>query len=410
MNRVIIINLLIVLGLFFQSCEKNDLVETEPILIQLNEKGKSLVNATSNFGIEVFQKTGITETDKKNWMISPYSISIVLAMTYNGANGDTKVAIENVLGIGGLSTEDVNINYKQITDALLTVDKNVELSIANSIWYRNTFSVLQDFIEHNDNFYNAQVSALDFDDSGAVDIINSWVAANTNQKISSIINEINAESIMFLINAIYFKGVWKYQFDLSLNDFHNFYYEDGTVKQIEMMTQTAEIKQFANEDIIMVELPYGQGNWVMDLILPSDTKSADEIISDFTPVNWNNWTGALSSPDAVSITFPSFKFDYDATLNTILTSLGMGIGFNPYSADFSKINSDGQLYISEVKHKTFIEVNEQGTEAAAATSVGIGVTSIGGNGIIFDKPFLFIIREVSTGTIMFMGKVGDPVR
>jgi len=401
--------LIIFVFVSFVACNKSETLSPSPDYIWLNDNGKELIQATTDFGFDLLKKTAINEAQQANWMISPMSVSLALAMTYNGANGDTKTAFENTLKLNELSIDDVNINYKQIVDALLNVDNNVELSIANSIWYRNTFSVLQNFIETNTDFYDATVRSIDFNLPSAKDEINNWVSDNTNHKIESIVDEINAESVMFLINAIYFNGKWKYQFNPDENTYQIFTYDDGTTKSIEMMNQTADLKRFSNQEINMVELSYGRGNWVMDLILPTEGR-VNELISGISIDKWKSWIAGLSEPVKTNITFPLFKFDYDATLNPVLESLGLNVAFSPYEADFSKINTDGQIFISNVKHKTFIEVNEAGTEAAAATSVEIGLTSIGNENIVFNKPFLFIIREISTEAILFVGKVGEPER
>jgi serine protease inhibitor len=412
MKKTLILTFAIAFFAFAQSCNKSDNAnpKKEPVAIQLSEKSEKLVQNSSDFGIELFKAIENTEKLRVNWMISPLSVSFALAMTYNGANEDTKLDMENTLRLNGLTTEEINAGYKQLSELLLDVDNNVDISIANSIWYRNTFTVLQDFITTNQQYYNAEVNALDFSDAnGAKDIINNWVAENTNDKIESIVDQIDPGTVMFLINAIYFKGAWKYTFDESENvqlPFTN--YADYT-ESIEMMTQTTDLRNYRDEEITMVELPYGQGNWVMDLMLPASDLSTNQLILSLTKDKWETWVNNLSEPVETTLTFPPFKFEYEETLNGMLASMGMGVAFSD-QADFSKINGTGGLQISEVKHKTFIEVNEQGTEAAAVTSVGMELTSIGGGGIVFNKPFLFVIREQVTGTILFIGKVGNPER
>ena len=178
-----------------------------------------------------------------------------------------------------------------------------------------------------------------------------------------------------------------------------------------MLSQTAMLKSFFNDEVTVVELPYGSGNWVMDLIMPGEGNSIDDLIKNFSETNLNMWLDEMSDPGETSIIVPPFKFGYEEVLNDILKSMGMAIAFNPNEADFSRIAAEKQLYISELKHKTYIEVNEEGTEAAAVTSVEMNFTSVGDDSpIIFDRPFLFVIWEVSSGVMFFMGKVGDPER
>jgi len=411
MKKTLILTLAIALLTITYSCNKSDNANPnyEPVDIQLNEKTKKVLTNSSDFGIELFKAIESTEELRKNSMISPLSVSLALAMTYNGADGDTKTAMQNTLGFSDLTADEINNSFKQLSDALIDVDNKVDISIANSIWYRNTFNVLQDFIITNQDYYYAEVNALDFNDAGAKDIINSWVAENTQQKIKKIVDEISPQTVMFLINAICFKGVWKYTFDKSKNVQLPFTNYAGSTENIEMMTQTTDLRRFENDEITMVELPYGQGNWVMDLILPAENLSTNDIIVSLTNDKWNSWVNGMGEPTETTITFPPFKFEYEETLNSMLASMGMDIAFTDH-ADFTKINSNGGLQISKVKHKTFIEVNEQGTEAAAVTSVEINLTSVGNNEVTFNRPFLFVIREQITGTILFIGKVGEPER
>lgn len=392
------------------SC-KNELPEFEFKDIKLNKVGEQLVESDNSFGINLFKLLMDNRNETKNLMISPLSVSLALTMAYNGADAETKTAMENTLQFEGLSTDDININNQHLSETLMSVDDRVDFKIANSIWYRDGFSVLPNFISTNENFYNAEVSALDFSDPGSKDIINNWVADKTNNKISEIVEDIPSDIVMYLINAIYFKGSWKYQFDKSENQMKPFYLFDGTKKNVEMMTQTADLKKMANEDFYLIELAYGQGNFVMDFFLPHDDKNVSDILVNLNAENWNNWMNLLNQPSETTIVLPPFKFEYEQSLNDVLSTMGMGVAFNENEADFSKINADNQLFISEVKHKTFIELNEEGTEAAAVTSVSIGLTSVGPGGeIVFDKPFMFAIREVSTGAILFLGIVENPER
>jgi len=408
MSLIIKIASIILFLSVFPSCKKDPTI-LKFKEIELNTVGKQLVKSDNSFGFELMKI--VTENQTENTMVSPLSVSLALSMVYNGADTETKTAMENTLRLNGLTTDEINTNNKYLSEALINVDSKLEFSIANSIWYRNEFSVLPDFINTNKDFYNAEVSALDFSQPASMNTINRWVADNTNNKITKIVENIPSDVVMYLINAIYFKGIWKYQFDKSKNITKPFYFTDGSKDDVEMMLQEADLKTLWNESFYLVELPYGQGNFVMDLFLPSDDKNVSDIIEELNPENWEVWTNSLTEAHKTTIILPPFKFEYEKSLNEILISMGMGIAFDSNNADFSKINTNNQLFISEVKHKTFIELNEEGTEAAAVTSVSVGVTSVGPGGeIIFDKPFLFAIREVSTGVILFLGIVESPVR
>ena len=344
-------------------------------------------------------------------MISPLSVSLALAMTYNGADGDTKEAMKKTLELYGLTVDEINENYKILIDALASVDPKVLMSIANSIWYRQTFEVEQDFINVNENYFNAEVSPLDFNDPDAVTTINNWVAGKTKNKITEILDAIPADAVMYLINAIYFKGIWKYEFDESDTEEKPFYLSDGTTKDVPMMIQEASFNYLSNDILQAVEMPYGAGNYSMIILLPQYNKSLDDIIDQLSNENWNKWLSEFYEAEKLQIHLPKFKFEYKNQLNDELKNMDMGIAFDPEYADFSKINSTWQLFISRVIHKSFIEVNEEGTEAAAVTLVEMNYTSFGGEtGIHFyvNQPFIFAIKEKYTNTIIFMGKVMEP--
>ncbi len=410
MRTTLFLLLIILVG--FTSCENNVTekpVLNEPLKLNINRTTKSLVTSSANFGIDLVNKVAEFETKKENWMISPLSVTIALAMTYNGANGETKKAMEKTLKFKGIDINEINANLKDLIEKLTSVDKRVELDIANSIWYRQNFTVIPDFIKVNKDFYDAEVSELDFSSPAAKDIINKWVADKTDDKIETIIKEIDGSVIMYLINAIYFKGEWKYSFNPKDNYKGTFYCKDGSNKSTEMMKLKANFRHFGNKDISLLEMPYGQGNWVIDMVIPNNNKSIEEIMKALTADEWNLWIKSLSKPAETAVHLPPFKFDYEIELIKCLDALGMGIAFG-LSADFTKINSGGGLYISKVKHKTFIELNEKGTEAAAVTAVELRKNSAVGNSFYFNKPFMFAIREVSTNTIAFIGKVGKPER
>jgi len=408
--KKIIIPALLILFLGY-SCEENN-PEPDPNEIELTQKGKVLVEADNLFGIKLFKEVLQAEEPETNVMISPLSVSLALAMTYNGADGDTKAAMEETLGLAGLTTDQINKNYKFLIDALSSVDPKVLMSIANSIWYKHTFPVEQDFIDVNQNYYYAEVLPLDFGDPGAVNIINNWIANKTNDLITEVLDFIPPDAVMYLINAIYFKGIWKFEFDEAETEEEPFYLSDETTKDVPMMVQEESFNYLSNDWVQAVEMPYGQGNYSMIVLLPQTGKTLDEVIDALSNETWNNWLGDFHKEEKVVIHLPRFKFEYENLLKEELISMGMGIAFDPGYADFSKINPNRQLCISRVIHKSFIEVNEEGTEAAAVTVVEIIETSAGGETFIsfhVNQPFLFAIREKYTNTIIFIGRVMEPM-
>ena len=302
----LIIPALFILLLGF-SCEKTEVEEPGPKEINLTQKGKILVEADNLFGINLFQEVLEAEEPEKNVMISPLSVSLALAMTYNGADGDTKEAMEKTLELNGLTVDEINENYKMLIDALASVDPKVLMSIANSIWYEQTFEVEQDFINVNQNYFNAEVSPLDFNNPDAVITINNWVADKTNEKITEIINEIPPLAVMYLINAIYFKGIWKYEFDESDTEEKPFYLSDGTTKDVPMMVQEASFNYFSNDFIQAVEMPYGTGNYSMIIMLPQYNKTLHDIIDQLSNENWNSWLSEFYEAEKVQIHLPNLS-------------------------------------------------------------------------------------------------------
>ena len=334
-KRFIIPALLILL--LGYSCEET-VYEPGPKEINLTQKGKILVEADNQFGIKLFKEVLKSEEPDKNVMISPLSVSLALAMTYNGADGDTKTAMEKTLELTGLTVDEINENYKMLIHALSSADPKVLMSIANSIWYRHTFEVEQDFISVNQNYYYAEVSPLDFGHPDAVKIINSWIADKTKDKITKVLDSIPIDAVMYLINAIYFKGIWKYEFDESNTEEEPFYLDDGTTKNVPMMVQEASFNYLSNDLIRAVELPYGYGNYSMIILLPRENKILDDVIDQLSNENWNKWLSEFQSEVPVQIHLPRFKFEYKNLLKDELTNLEMGIAFDPFQADFSKIN------------------------------------------------------------------------
>lgn len=400
-----ILLLFVILSLF--SCNKVE-VKKDPIPIEISQKAQEILSASNQFGFEILQKA-FEESGDNNLMISPLSITQALSMTYNGANGETKTAFENVLHYEGQTTAEVNQAALDLTTALLEVDPKVDIKIANSIWYRQGFSVEQDFINANQTYYNAEVSELDFSNPASKDIINNWVDEKTNHKIDKIVDNINADDIMFLINAIYFKGAWKAEFDKNDTEEKPFYLADGSTKNVAMMKIENDFSVYFEPDYSAIDLPYGQGNYSMVVLLPNDDSSLNELINQLDNEEWNTLMQSMGEPSAWNLELPKFKFEYENTLNNELIDLGLGVAFSDL-ADFTRINKNGGLKISRVKHKTFVEVNEEGTEAAAVTSVVMELTSVGPNTntFIIDHPFLFVIKEKYTNAILFIGTVTDP--
>lgn len=396
-------------AILFAAC---NIVDDEGIYteIELTEKSAQLVEANNEFGLELFQKVYNAEIEYENVMVSPLSVSLALAMTYNGAKGETKIAMEETLKLYGLTPDEINTSYQTLIEALKSLDKKVILEIANAIFYRDDFSVEPDFVSINQNFYDAEVSSLNFDSPGALKTINGWVAEKTHDKIETILKQITPDNVMFLLNAIYFKGIWQSEFEKKNTEKKNFFLENGSTIQTDFMHQENSVLYDETELFQAVQLPYGQGNFSMSVFLPQANKSLHDVTENLTNENWKLWMENFSERN-VSIQLPRFNYKYEIKLNDILSAMGMEIAFTG-GADFTGINKNGKLYIDYVKHKSFIEVNEEGTEAAAVTVVAVNRLSAGGGGSIpfnVNRPFLFAISEKSTGAILFVGTVKNPL-
>ena len=377
--------------------------------IKLSKTDNSVVAASNQLGFDLMKNLVINSDEHKNLLISPLSISYALSMSYNGAKADTKTEMARCLNLDDLPISDVNESFSHLTESLQNADEKVTMEIANSLWYHNTFEVQDDFIEVNQNYYDAQVSPLDFSGSDAVKTINNWVANKTRDKIDKIINSIDPLDVMFLINAVHFNGQWKYKFDEEKTSEEPFYTRNNEEIQVPTMEVDDDFLYMENEYCSGVELPYGDGNFTMILLLPDKDKHPEDIITNLSAQSWNS---LISEADSMEkhIYLPKFKFSYKKGLKQTLQNLGMKKAFNSDSANFDKINPDAQdLHISKVTHKSFIDVNEKGTEAAAVTSVTIGVTSVGPSNVLrFNRPFVFAIREQSTNTIVFSGIIEKP--
>jgi len=307
--------------------------------------------------------------------------------------------------------QQINETYLKLMTEMVPVDQRVILEIANSVWVEKRLIVKEPFITALETWYKAEARDIDVTDPDAVDMVNAWIAEKTHDKITDMLDYLDPDLAMLLINAIYFNGKWRYQFDEDDTSDEPFYVTPTSPRNVPMMHQTENLKAAKPDNVTIVEIPYGQGNYTMVAVLPDENVTTCEVADALTPALWQDWIEMLAgSTREVELSMPRFKYKYKRLLNDDLIGMGMGIAFNP-SADFSNISGQG-LWISRVLHEAFIETNEEGTEAAAATIVEM-VRSTSGTTpptlkVNIDHPFLYFIRETSTGTIVFMGRVGDP--
>ncbi len=398
--------LMLVFAVIVQCSEKASEPPDEP-LRPLTAAEQQITESAGKFGLKVFREV-IQSEPGKNVFISPLSISMALGMAYNGAEGTTEDAMQTTLELAGLTEQEINEAYRSLIDLLTELDPDVIFEIANSIWHRPEFPAKQGFIDVNRTYFDAEVTALDFGRPDAADIMNGWVDEKTHGKISEVIQPpINALTMMFLINAVYFKGTWTTQFDPKNTHDDRFELEDGSTAMCDMMMLEHEFSYFENDVFQAIILPYGNQEFSMTVFLPRPSVSTDSLISLFTEENWNSWLGSFGTATG-ELHLPKFRLEYNISLNAVLSALGMGVAFDPSEADFTGIAERSDLHISQVVHKTFVEVDEEGTVAAAVTVVEIGITSVTPPLMYVNRPFVFVIRDRHSQSILFIGRVLDP--
>lgn len=363
------------------------------------------VAAGNDFSLSLFRAVNAATPAAKNVALSPFSASVALGMTMNGAAGDTYDAMRGTLGFTGQSETEINTAYRDLWALLASLDPSVQLTSANAIFHRNTMDVAPTFAQLSHDYFGATVRGLDFDDQpGSLAAINGWASENTNGRIPEVLQGIGREQVMFLLNALYFKGEWRSRFDVANTRPGDFRGADGVSRTIPLMHARDMPIMLGGDATAMVgELPYGNGSYAMTILLPPAGQSVDELVDGLTPERWSALLATLQK-DSRQVTLPRFTLTFSDLLNEPLDRLGMGIAFTD-AANFSRLFTPPRgLCIDFVKQDVFLAVDEAGTEAAAVTTVGIGVTSMPA-AFVVDRPFVFAIRERLTGTILFIGTV-----
>ncbi|MGF1519241.1 MAG: serpin family protein [Nodosilinea sp.] len=369
-----------------------------------------LTQAHLDFGFALFDQLRQASPDE-NVLVSPTSVALALAMAYNGAGGETQTAIANALKLHGLDIDQINQGNQALTQYLTQLDPEVALEIANSLWVNQDLPVRADYIAQMQASYAAEVAALEFGTPAATDRINNWVKEHTRDRIPTIVDELPPDQLLVLVNAVYFKGAWSEAFEPEQTRDRSFTLANGETIQHPLMAQQGDYLYLETDQFQAVSLPYGNESLSFEVILPAQGTDLTELSAQLTPENWQGWMGDLRSRPG-EIQLPKFQFDYEADLIPALQALGMGIAFEPGQADFSGL-SEVEAFINQVRHKTFIEVNEAGTEAAAATAIGIMPTSLpmppeDPFEMVVDRPFVAAIRDRNTGALLFVGAIVDP--
>lgn len=404
-NDLTFIILLLFLSILFARCSKNDgIPEKELPPFSTVTRGKEVVKKNNEFTFKIFKK--IEEGNQENnTFFSPVSLSLALAMTYNGAEAETKQAFENTLLYNDFNRAEINSVNKKLIEYLSDDSSGSQFNIANSIWMNKNFEIKQTFIDVVKDDYDAEASKLDFSSANSVNTINSWVSDKTQGKITKIIEQTDPNSAIYLINALYFKGLWKNKFKKSETEAMPFVNSTET-KNVDMMQLEETVPYYENEVFSSIQLPYKNDKFSMTVLLPKDTKTIQDIYDNLTEENFTNWNSSFEGKK-VKVYLPKFKFSFEQGLNDILIASGLENAFSN-NADFSSLTTT-DVQITKVLQKTFVDVNEEGTEASAVTVVGVGTTSVGPSPVFkADKPFVFLITDNSTNSICFIGKINMP--
>lgn len=376
---------------------------------------RTLIASTGDFGFRLLGELRAEERASAegatNVFISPLSASMVLGMGVNGARGATREGMKEALGIEELSLEEANRSYRDLIELLRGLDPRVEFLLGNSVWVREGFPIRPAFTSDVEEFFDAGTFEVDFADSATADSINGWVEASTDGEIEQLVTPRMIDGLVALLaNAVYFRGDWRTPFDPDDTSSGAFRRPDGSTVQVPLMeNQNIDGARFARtEDFSAADLPYGGSAFSMTVVLPPEGVAVDSLVralGDRGAAGWSEIVDSLE-PGPQKVVLPRLDLSYEKVFNDALRALGMVDAFDASRADFSRLAEgarDGGLHLDWVKQKSVVRVDEQGTEAAAAT--GAGVSSLP---VRADRPFVMAIRERLSGTVLFVGVVVDP--
>ena len=363
-----------------------------------------IVEGANAFAFDLVREATRALSPDSNAFLSPLSAAMALSMALNGANGETWTAMRAALRLDGMQEADIDQGYRALLALLRGLDSRTEMRVANSLWGHSTLPLEAAFTEAGRTFFEAEVATLDFGSPEALTAINGWVDRATSGRIPRLLEEVSPQEVLFLINAIYFKGKWRTAFDVRDTRAAPFRGADGRERVAQLMALKDELRYDETEAYQAVDLLYGNGAFAMTVLLPKAGRSPAQLLAALDPESWSALASRFEERD-VALLLPRFRVEYGRKLKEDLAALGMGIAFDA-SADFSRIAdvAPDRLYITRVDQKTFVEVNEEGTEAAAATAVGVGRTSAPVPvEMRVDRPFAFAIRERLSGAVLFLG-------
>ena len=374
---------------------------------ELTAAEHKVIDASNAFALSLFARINVAQRDS-NVFISPLSASMALGMALNGAAGQTFDQMRSALQFGTASQQEINDGYKSLIALLSSLDPAVKMQIANAIWYQSNFPFNQSFLDDGKTFFDAEIRGLNFADVPAsLAAINGWVNTKTNGKIPTILDSIDPDLVMFLVNAIYFNGSWRTKFDPALTTDAQFQPATGAAQAVKLMHRNGKMHYAETSTFQAVDLPYGDSSFTMTVVLPKQGQTVETLAASLTSTAWQTLAASFV-PTTVDLFLPKLKLSYERQLKPDLQALGMLAAFVPNGADFTKMSTTRgrDLYVKFVKQKTFVDVNEEGTEAAAVTGIGIGVTSAPLTVTMrVDRPYIFVLRERLSGTVLFVAKI-----
>jgi len=393
---------------FLSGCSKSSDTPTRNSPVKTISVAPEVASNVSNFAFNFFNVLQQTQPKTDNIFVSPLSLHMDLGMLLNGANGNTYTQLQNALNLNGLSISEINQAYQTLLQDLPNVDNQVQLTLANAMWYENSYSIKSGYVDTLKNYFQSPATAAPFDASTA-DAVNQWASEKTNGKINNVTSAKEVQDlVMLLVNALYFKGNWASQFDKNATQPQTFTMENGTTKQVQMMQQINTFVYSQKATYSAIRLPYGNGQFSMTILLPTQGNTIESVMNNFTAANWNAFQQDTLK-QSVQVGLPRFTIPaYNVDLNTTLQSMGVTDAFSKSNADFSTISAI-KLFVSLVKQFTYLNVDETGTEAAAVTVIGTQTTSAPIQPTFTcDHPFGFIISEKTSNTILFMGRIMNP--
>jgi len=330
-----------------------------------------------------------------------------LGMLLNGAEKETAQEIQKALKMDDVALSELNAAYKILINDLPVADSKVSLGLANSVWYRSDFTVENNFQSVLKSAFESEITGLPFDDA-AKDCINKWASDKTNGRIKKVLDQISPNHVMFLLNALYFKGDWKFKFDPKKTENTPFKLENGQSKNVKMMFASSDFKTGSGGNYDAIQLPYANGQFNMTLLVPKGQNTVDDVLRGVTGDGWSQLNSKMTER-GVTVGLPKFTLGYSGQLKATLKKMGIQRAFDE-SAQLGNINKTARLYVDFVKQDAFLGIDEQGTEAAAVTTIGVGLTSAGSEPprFICDRPFGLIISENTSNTILFMGRIKNP--